>query len=104
MLETEKKVHTHRAAPPSAWFVLALIPFYSMLFFIGELESKKEDIGYGRAVEGNSYTQETKFVSYSPYKDKTLADIKGNDKQSDGKYVKRLRSPAVRRSVYGGFG
>lgn len=104
VLETEKKVHTHRAVPPFAWFVLALIPFYSMLFFIGELESKKEDIRYGRAVEGNSYTQEIKFVSYSPYKDKTLADIKGNDKESDGKYVKCVRSPAVRCSVYGGFG
>lgn len=76
MLETEKKVHTHRAVPPFTWFVLALIPFYSMLFFIGELESKKEDIRYGRAVEGNSYTQEIKFVSFSPYKDNTLADIK----------------------------
>lgn len=75
-----------------------------MLFFIGELESKKEDIRYGRAVEGNSYTQEIKFVSFSPYKDKTLADIKGNDKQSDVKCVKCLRSPAVCCSVYGGFG
>lgn len=104
VLETEKKVHTHRPVPPLTWFVLALNPFYSMLFFIGELESKKEDIRYGRAVEGNSYTQEIKFVSFSPYKDKTLADIKGNDKQSDGKCVKCLRSAALRCSVYGGFG
>lgn len=105
VLETEKKVHTQRPVPPFAWFVLALIPFYSMWFFIGELESKKEDIRYGRAVEGNSYTQEMKFVSFSPYKDKTLADVEGNDKQSDGKCVWGVcGAPLGRCSVCGGFG
>lgn len=32
-----------------------------MLFFTGKLESKKENIRYGRTVEGNSYTLVVNF-------------------------------------------
>ncbi len=58
--------------------------FYLMLFFIGKLESKKEDIRYGRTVEGNSDSLQQSitvvftltFTSSFSYRSKTIQQYK----------------------------